>query len=250
MERIPTGIKGFDELIEGGFPKGSSILYCGSPGTGKTIFSLEFVYRGAKQFNQKSLYVTFEQRYEELHEQARQFGWNLEELEQQGLIKILSIASKDINIGTAKMITDMCLHDGYQRVVIDSLSTLTIEAPIYAATQETSVRDVVGDKFFFSPPIMGDAIIKRFIYNFIDELKRVDHITSILIGDAPDKGDFISRDTISEFLCDGVVLASFESMGGDFSRSLLVRKMRLTKNDEDVHPVEISGEGFIVHKIE
>ena len=47
-ERVPTGIDGLDPLIEGGFPKGSLVLLAGNPGTGKTIFSMQFLYRGVK----------------------------------------------------------------------------------------------------------------------------------------------------------------------------------------------------------
>ena len=71
-----------------------------------------------------------------------------------------------------------------------------------------------------------------------------------MVSEASEADGYISRDTISEFMCDGVVLVKFESMGGDYSRSLIVRKMRNTKNDEDVHPVEISEKGIIIHKIE
>ncbi len=248
MERVATGIKGFDELVQGGFPKGSTILHCGSPATGKTIFALEFVYNGAQKFNEKSLFVTFEQKREELIEQASQFGWNLEELEQRGMLKILSIPAKELSHGTSEMIVKLAFDEGFTRVVIDSLSTLTINAPIYSNKDESSVKDVVGDKMFFSAPIIGDTIIKRFIYKFIDDLKRVDHITTMIVGESPLKGDFISRDTISEFICDGVVMVTFESMGGQFPRSIIVRKMRNTKNDEDIHPLEISNEGMIVHK--
>lgn len=250
MERVSTGIKGFDNLVQGGFPRGSTILYCGSPGTGKTIFALEYAYRGAKEFNEKSLYVTFEQKREELVEQASQFGWNIEELEHNHLLRIVSIPAKQLNYDTSAEIVKMALDDGFKRVVIDSLSTLTINAPIYADQGASSVKDVVGDKVFFSPPIIGDTLTKRFIYNFIDNIKRVDHITTLMVGEAPDKGDFISRDSISEFICDGVILVTFESMGGEFSRSLIVRKMRNTKNDEDIHPLEISAEGMVVHNID
>ncbi len=250
MERVPTGIKGFDDLVQGGFPRGSTILYCGSPGTGKTIFSLEYAYRGAKEFNEKSLYVTFEQRREELVEQASQFGWDLGEIEHSGMLKIVSIPARDLNYKTSAGIVKMSIDEGFKRVVIDSLSTLTINAPIYSDQEANTVKDVVGDKMFFSPPIIGDTLTKRFIYNFIDDIKRADHITTLLVGEAPDKGDFISRDSISEFICDGVILVTFESMGGEFSRSLIVRKMRNTKNDEDIHPLEIGHAGMVVHNIE
>lgn len=62
MERVATGIKGFDNLIEGGFPKGSAILLSGTPATGKTIFALEYLVNGARKFNERGLYVTFEEK--------------------------------------------------------------------------------------------------------------------------------------------------------------------------------------------
>ena len=78
VRRIRTGIKGFDKLIQGGFPEASTILLTGSPGTGKTIFGLQFLYNGAARFRDKGLYVTFEQTERALLEQANLFGWNLE----------------------------------------------------------------------------------------------------------------------------------------------------------------------------
>jgi KaiC/GvpD/RAD55 family RecA-like ATPase len=54
---------------------------------------------------------------------------------------------------------------------------------------------------------------------------------------------------VEEFLADSIILLSFESMGGEFSRSLMVRKIRRTKNDEDIHPLEINSTGIVVHNI-
>ncbi|NJL43788.1 MAG: hypothetical protein HC945_00465 [Nitrosarchaeum sp.] len=59
-----------------------------------------------------------------------------------------------------------------------------------------------------------------------------------------------SRFGVEDFLADSITLIQFESMGGEYSRSLIVRKMRRTKNDEDVHPLEISPHGITVHDIE
>ena len=113
-----------------------------------------------------------------------------------------------------------------------------------------SIQDVMGDNVMFSPPIIGEFITQKFLYGFIDELRELSGCTSLLIGEADQSGKYISRDTLSEFACDGIVLINFESLGGEFSRSLIVRKMRHTKNDEDVHPMEISTEGVKVHSIE
>jgi len=57
--RVPTGINGLDPLIEGGFPEGSLILLAGNPGTGKTVFSMNFLFKGAKDYGENGIYVSF-----------------------------------------------------------------------------------------------------------------------------------------------------------------------------------------------
>lgn len=249
LKRVPTGVPGFDELIEGGFPMNSSTLVVGGPGTGKSIFSMNFLVNGAEKFGEKCMYVSFEQRAEALREQGMQFGWDLAALEKKGTLKILSIPVQKITKETIKDIQEAVKKGGVRRLVIDSLSTLVVNAPIYVSSSNLAVEDVVGENVFFSPPIVGDYIVKRFIYDFIDSLKELD-CTTILIGESAQSGEFITRDTISEFASDGIIMINFESLGGAYSRSLIVRKMRETKNDEDVHPMEISKSGVIVHKIE
>ena len=91
--------------------------------------------------------------------------------------------------------------------------------------------------------------MKKFIYEFIEDLRSL-NCTSLLIAESAQSGDFITRDTISEFACDGIIMINFESLGGAYSRSLTVRKMRETKNNEDVHPMEIGKNGVVIHKIE
>jgi circadian clock protein KaiC len=163
---------------------------------------------------------------------------------------VLDIPPREINRETAQQIIDLCKKEKIKRLVIDSLSTLSINAPIYTQVSDLAVSEVMKDSVFFSPPIIGDLMVKRFIYGFIDDLKELKDTTTLLISEKPPGGDFLTRDTISEFLCDGVIVVTFESLGGEYSRSLIVRKMRQTKNDEDIHPIEISKNGLIVHRIE
>jgi len=247
--KCKTGIKGFDELVEGGLVEGSSVLLAGNPGTGKSIFGMEFIYNGATKFNEKGLYVSFEERAEEIKTQAKQFGWDFDNLEKEKKIRVMAISVQDINTQTASDIIETCKREKIKRVVIDSISTLSINAPIYATHKELTMKDVLKEDVFFSPPIMGDAIVKRFIYTFIDDLKELPETTKLLVSESTESGAF-PENALAEFLADGVIHVSFESMGGAYSRSLLVRKMRQTKNDEDIHPVEIGKEGIIVHSLE
>lgn len=251
IERTKTGIKGLDELIEGGFPTGNTILVTGTPGTGKTIFGLEYVYNGVTKFKERSLYVSFEQPVKMLVQQAKQFGWDLESLMEKGAFQVDYIPIKDLKPDTADMLVKKIQKEKIRRLVVDSISTLAINAPIYMSVKDISLVDIMKGQSFFSPPILGDLIVKRFIYNFVDALHIMDHTcTTLLLSESAERGEYLSRDTVSEFIVDGVILITFESMGGAFSRSLSVRKMRHTKNDEDVHPLEISSKGLVVHKLE
>ena len=93
MNRTKTGISGFDELIGGGLVEGSTVLVSGRAGTGKTIFGLQFLYNGASKFNEPGVYVTLETRPRDLRLEAKQFGWNLEELEKKKVFVMIDAAS-------------------------------------------------------------------------------------------------------------------------------------------------------------
>lgn len=228
--RSKTGIKGLDELMMGGFPKGSVILLSGTPGTGKTILALQYVYNGAQLYDEKSLYITFEEKKDNVISQARQFGWDFET---QKNVLVWSIPSSTITKDTVDEIISFVKEKKIKRIVIDSLSTLCINVP----TEHMKLNEV------------NDYSVKQFVYSFLSRFSYLDDTTTLVISQVSDSKT-LSRDTVSEFICDGVINVMFESMGGEFSRTLLVRKMRRTKNDEDLHPMEIGKEGIVVHNLD
>jgi len=248
ITRSKTGIPGFDKLMQGGIPVGSTVLLCGTPGTAKSIFSMQYVYEGARKFNERGLYVSFEQNKKALFTQASQFGWNFEVLEKKGLLHFLCVPVRNINHQTVEEIMRYVNKNGIKRMVIDSLSTLSIMAPMYSAINDLFLKELVTHETIFSPNLSEDFMLKRFIYFLMGNLQE-SSVTTILISEIGKDSEFLSRDTVSEFLADGVIQMLFESMGGQYSRSLMVRKMRHTKNDEDIHPVEIGKKGIIVHDI-
>ncbi|MBL7050886.1 DUF2075 domain-containing protein [Candidatus Woesearchaeota archaeon] len=81
-ERIVSGINGFDELIGGGFKKGSNVLVEGGPGTGKTIFGIQFLMKAIED-GKSAVYFSFEENKEDLYEDMKLFGWDLEKLESE-----------------------------------------------------------------------------------------------------------------------------------------------------------------------
>ena len=83
MERILTGIKGLDELLGGGLPKGKCILVVGSPGSGKTTLIMQFLYNGALS-GERGLYITMDEKPEQVKDNFSPFGWNLDQMEKEG----------------------------------------------------------------------------------------------------------------------------------------------------------------------
>jgi circadian clock protein KaiC len=86
---VRTGIDGLDDLLSGGIPRGNVILLEGAIGTGKTTTGVEFVYRGASEFDEPGIVVVFEVSPEKVIRDAAHFGWDLPALEQRNLLKII-----------------------------------------------------------------------------------------------------------------------------------------------------------------
>ena len=229
IKRIQTHIDGFDKLVQGGFPKGSNILLNGAAGTGKTIFSIEFLYNGALNNKEKGIYFTFEEKKNSLFDQAIQFGWDLEKLEKSGKLKVISIGTEDISSDTVSDMLEIIKNSKTKRVVIDSITTLSFLTP------ENSINGQVSENS-----------VKKFLYTFLTKFKELEDLTVLVISQ---KDEVVVR-ALSEYICDGVINIEYESLGGDFSRNLTIKKMRKTKNDEDLHPLEISPKGIVIHDLD
>ena len=89
VQKLPTGIEGFDDVCHGGLPIGRSTLISGTSGTGKTVFSLNFLYNGIRQYNEPGIFVTFEESPLDILRNAASFGWDLQEMVEQDKLFIL-----------------------------------------------------------------------------------------------------------------------------------------------------------------
>lgn len=89
VDLVRTGIRGFDGILDGGLPRGNLVLIDGAIGTGKTTLGVEFVYRGAHEFDEPGIIVLFDISEEKLLRDAEGFGWDLHELERDGRLRIL-----------------------------------------------------------------------------------------------------------------------------------------------------------------
>jgi len=219
IERVSTGIDGLDELIQGGFPKGYTVLVSGSPGTGKTIFAMEFLYHGAKN-GEKGIYTSFDQNVEDLIVQSEIFGWDIRPLIENGMLKLISMDIKDVKIDD---ILNEIKYGEYKRAVIDSLSAILLH-PI--AWKDMDVPYIFTGKLDeLIPDPQNLMVASRVLLNkILTEIKKLD-CTSIIISELTEGSRGLSRDTISEFLVDGVITLHYLILGSTPGRNLIIRNL-------------------------
>ncbi|MCL5427571.1 MAG: AAA family ATPase [Candidatus Marsarchaeota archaeon] len=256
MERVKTGIPGFDHLVKGGFPKGSTVLLSGTPGTGKSIFALAFIFNGAIK-NEPGLYVTFEQPPEELKIQASLFKWDLGALEKKGLVKFLYVPADATDMNIYAKIEDAAKEISAKRLVIDSLGVFYINTEIYSIPLDIKVQEVELERRVKQHMDRGEFISggkeghrERFIYVFIRKLKDL-RTTALVIADAEEGSESLTKDGVSEFASDGVITMHYTGVAGEEGSYLEVRKLRYTGHERGFVPFEIQeGKGMIVNESE
>jgi len=124
---ISSGVEGLDVVLGGGFPRNSLIILGGNPGTGKTVFSAQFLYHGAINCNENGVYVSFAENRETFIENMKDFGFDFERLEKEGKFRYLDLLTVKEN--AVSLILNMIVEEASRikarRLVVDSYSALS-----------------------------------------------------------------------------------------------------------------------------
>ena len=129
-------------------------------------------------------------------------------------------------------------------IAIDSLSALSINAANKKIFVPLEKEPALSKEIEVERPI-SEFTIQQFVYNFLEALKQIDAL-KILVGEAPQQGEFLTRDKVSEFITDGVILLQHIPSSGGANRTITVIKMRGTKIDDSIHPMKITNKGIEV----
>ncbi len=233
VERVKTGIPGFDELVNGGIPKRNVVLLSGGPGTGKSIFGSQYLWNGL-QIGEPGVYVALEEHPVQVRINMRQFGWDIRSFEQQGVFAIVDAFTSGIgeaakreryvvrdpsDVGELVDVLKQAVRDiGASRVVIDSVSTLYLAKPSIA-------RNTV-------------LLLKRVLSGL--------GTTSILVSQVSVTERGFGGPGV-EHAADGIVRLDLDEVNGELVRSIIIWKMRGTKHSMKRHPFEITDKGIIVY---
>jgi len=241
IKRIPLGIANFDKLIEGGFVENSSIVLAGPPGSGKTIFALQFLYNGAVKSDVVGLYTSIEQNSEELKRQASRFGWDFDSLEKKKKISFLKIPIDVVGFDVIDAIIKEAKKTKAKRIIIDSLTMLSINASMYKLACRSKSSETTFGKIRQVKNLPLRNYIEQFIYIFISRISEIE-ATVLFIGESPiskfENNRYYTRDTVSEFVCDGVITFELMYAGvATYDRGMRIVKMRSTKHKITKSPI-------------
>jgi len=220
LERCKTHLPKLDEVLGPGIPWGSSLLIGGVAGTGKTVLSLEYIYRGA-QAGEKGILFSFEETEERLRAAARGLGWDLDREIDRGMVEIVFIPQPDIMVEShLVMIQERVEAMKAKRVVIDSVSVFL---------HKVNDPQLSREKIFHLCTIVQNA-----------------QAVGFFATDIPYGSNKVSRFGVEETVVDGVIILSSTEEGLERQRYLEVYKLRNTAHLKGRHNMVIGPGGVSV----
>lgn len=243
VEKTPTGINALDNLLEGGLPSGDQVLITGPPGSGKSFLAIQYIYEGGKA-GEPSLYVTLDSDREFVLSQAKELGFDFTELSKKGACAVVTLDPTDIYHALDEL-GQLVRKMKVKRLVIDSVSIMAVHAAGYKNLPEDLIAFLQESKH--APPItVAEAVQKQMIYYVLSRIRKLG-CTTLLISELPRESVWFSRDTISEFTSDGIILLDQQILGeGNNVRTLAIVKMRRTHYRAGVYEFQIVPDKGIV----
>ncbi|MEK6974387.1 MAG: ATPase domain-containing protein [Nanoarchaeota archaeon] len=220
-DRVATGIDVLDAAIEGGIEKNSVTFVAGSAGSGKSIFSAEFIYNGITKYNEPGLYICFEEKKERFFKHMERFGWDLKKLEKEKKFIFLEYTPEQVKKmieeggGTVEAIMSKL---NIQRLVIDSVTAYSL--------------------------LFKDDVLKKAAALSLFELLRSWNVTSIVTGEIDEEDLERQKTGDIQFEADAVILLYFIKEQNIRKRALEILKMRGTKHANRIFPMDITTNGI------
>ena len=225
VELTRTGIDGLDEILNGGVVKNSTTLVSGNPGAGKSVLGLQYIYNGVELFDEKGIYLSFEENAEDLRESAQSLGFeNWETHVENGDIQVYDkqvlLRENDFSSSLELLLSDLG-EENCERLVLDSLTMFQL---------------------FFD----DEREERTYLLKFIDILSE-NGLTTLMTNEQSTM--FPDTDIgLANFLTDGNIFLLQTPTESGVNRYVWVAKMRKKNIDTDIFPMEISEGGITIHQ--
>lgn len=227
LAKTPTGISGLDEVTMGGLPKGRPSLICGGPGCGKTLFSLEFIVRGAQEFGEPGVFIAFEEKADELATNVASLGFDLEKLQQEKKLKIdyIHIDKSEIEETGEYDLEGLFIRLGH---AIDTIGAKRV------------VLDTIENLF---AGLSNQAILRAELRRLFQFLKDK-NVTAIITGERGESS--LTRQGLEEYVSDCVILLDHRIIEQVSTRRLRIVKYRGSLHGTNEYPFLIDEDGIAV----
>jgi len=225
--KCPTGIKGFDEITEGGLPQNGTILVSGNAGSGKTIFGVDFLIKGATDYNELGILMSFEETEDELYKNVASLNMDLQSLvsRKKILLENVILERRDITAGDFNLegifvrLEHAIDSIGAKRVVLDSIESL------FASITDIGILRLE---------------IKR-LFRWLKEKK----VTAIVTGEMALNGSY-TRHGLEEYISDCIIHVDNRVRDEMATRRIRVIKYRGSSHGTSEYPFVIDAEGLSV----
>lgn len=227
LPKTLTGITGLDEITNGGLPKGRPTLICGEAGCCKTLFGMEFIVRGAIQYNEPGVFVAFEEKAEELAQNVTSLGFDLKKLIAQKKLRIdhVHIERSEIEETGEYDLDGLFIRLGY---AIDSIKAKRV------------VLDTIENLF---SGLTNQSIIRAELRRLFEWLKSR-QVTVIITGE---RGEgYLTRQGLEEYVSDCVIVLDHRVFNQISTRRLRILKYRGSLHGTNEYPFLIDSEGISV----
>ena len=225
IELTKTGIDGLDQILNGGIVKNSTTLVSGNPGAGKSILGLQYIYNGVEMFDEKGIYLSFEENEKDIREAAESIGFeNWADHVESGEIKVFDkqvLLRENDFTSSLDLLLDDIQDEDYQRMVLDSLTMFQL---------------------FFE----NEQEKRTYLLKFTDILRK-NELTTLMTNEQ----GAVFPDTdigLENYLTDGNIYLIQTPTESGVNRYVWVAKMRKQDIETDIFPMEIEHGGITVHE--
>lgn len=231
LDKLPTGIEGFDQLSRGGLPRNRTTLISGTAGCGKTIFATQFLAEGIRRAGENGVFVTFEEAPDDIRRNVGGFGWDLAGWEAADRFRFVD--------GSPDLTDETVFSGGYDLGALLARITYAVES--IGARRVT--MDSLGALF---SRYENPALVRNELFRISATLKEMG-VTSVVTAERTEDYGEISRYGVEEFVADNVVVMRNLLESERRLRTLEILKFRGADHQRGEAPYTIAGgEGIVV----